>query len=143
MRVSLPLPPNSATAGIAPFASSTCSVSLPSWPNIWINEVLATVGLPPIGATAPPLTRMLPAASRLAVTVLLRVSPITVSWPAIGLKVAVVAIRIVLHRVLAAARELRVGRDVVACARERGRRLSTACPHAPHEARLQACLNFR
>ena len=51
--------------------------------------VLATVGVPPMTATAPPLTRILPAASRLIAIVLSRLSPITVSTPA--LNVAVVA----------------------------------------------------
>ena len=46
--------------------SSSASVSSPSWPNTWINEVLATVAVPPRTGTAPPFTRSLPAASRLS-----------------------------------------------------------------------------
>ena len=34
-------------------------VSLPPRPKTWISDVLATVGVPPMTATAPPLTRML------------------------------------------------------------------------------------
>ena len=51
--------------------------------------MLATVGVPPTTATAPPLTRILPAASRLIAIVLSAASPNTVSTPA--LNVAVVA----------------------------------------------------
>jgi hypothetical protein len=50
---------------------------------------LATFGEPPLTVTAPPLTRILPAASRLTVIVLSRLSPNTDSVPA--LNVAVVA----------------------------------------------------
>ena len=51
--------------------------------------MLATVGVPPITATAPPLTRMFPAALRLTAMLLSRLSPLTDSTPA--LNVAVVA----------------------------------------------------
>ena len=51
--------------------------------------MLATVGVPPMTATAPPFTRILPAASRLIVIELLRLSPDTLSVP--ELNVAVVA----------------------------------------------------
>ena len=51
--------------------------------------MLATVGVPPMTATAPPLTRIVPAALRLTVSELSRLSPDTVSTPA--LKVAVTA----------------------------------------------------
>ena len=44
--------------------------------------MLATVGVPPEIATAPPLTRMVPAALRLTVMVLSRQSPKTVRVPA-------------------------------------------------------------
>src|SRR5215212_6366370 len=44
--------------------------------------VLATVGVPPVTATAPPLMRMVPAALRLSVIVLSSSSPNTVSLPA-------------------------------------------------------------
>jgi hypothetical protein len=64
---------------------------LPAWPKTWISEVLATVGVPPVTATAPLFTRILPAASRLIVIVLLAVSPNTVRTPA--LNDAVVAAR--------------------------------------------------
>ena len=51
--------------------------------------MLATVGVPPTTVTAPPFTRIFPAASRLITIVLSRQSPITVSTP--ELNVAVVA----------------------------------------------------
>jgi hypothetical protein len=51
--------------------------------------VLATVGVPPTAAIAPPFTRILPAASRLITIELLLASPKTDSTP--ELKVAVVA----------------------------------------------------
>ena len=60
VRVSLPAPPNRWAFGRAPLASSRVMVSLPAWPNTLISVVLATVGVPPRTATAPPLTRMLP-----------------------------------------------------------------------------------
>ena len=49
--------------------------------------MLATVGVPPVTATAPPFTRMLPAASRLIVIELSRLSPDTVSAPALNVAV--------------------------------------------------------
>ena len=63
--------------------------------------VLATVGVPPVTATAPPLMRIVPAASRLSVMVLSRLSPKAVRTCADGLKVAVMAIVIPLERLLA------------------------------------------
>ena len=66
-------------------------MSLPPWPKTWIRLVLATVGVPPRIATAPPLTRIVPAALRLTVIVLSRASPKTVRMPAAGEKVAVTA----------------------------------------------------
>ena len=51
--------------------------------------MLATVGVPPMTAIAPPFTRILPAASRLTTIELSALSPNTVSTPA--LNVAVVA----------------------------------------------------
>jgi hypothetical protein len=66
-------------------------VSLPPRPWTWISAVLATVGVPPMTATAPPLTRMFPAALRLTTIELSSASPLTVSWPELGLNVAVVA----------------------------------------------------
>ena len=44
---------------------------------------LATVGVPPVTATAPPLTRSWPAALRLTVMLLSRLSPKTVNVPAL------------------------------------------------------------
>ena len=70
--------------GRAPFASFSVMVSLPPWPNTWIRAVLATVGVPPVTATAPPLTRIWPAALRLTSMVLSRLSPKTVRVPAAG-----------------------------------------------------------
>ena len=51
--------------------------------------MLATVGVPPVFATAPPLIRILPAASRLTTIELSALSPDTVSTPL--LNVALVA----------------------------------------------------
>src|SRR5687768_7265753 len=56
-----------------------------------MREVLATVGVPPSTATAPPLIRIVPAALRLKVTVLPRPSPKTDRRPTPGRKVAVIA----------------------------------------------------
>src|SRR5215213_9269938 len=56
-----------------------------------MRAVLATVGVPPDTVIAPLLTRIAPAASRLIVMVLSRLSPDTVRTPVPGLKVAVVA----------------------------------------------------
>ena len=56
-----------------------------------MRDVLATVGVPPITGTAPPLIRIVPAALRLKVTVLPRPSPKTDRRPAPGRKVAVIA----------------------------------------------------
>ena len=64
-------------------------MSLPAWPKTWISAVLATVGVPPVTAIAPPFTRIFPAASRLIVIELLAASPNTVRTP--PLKDAVVA----------------------------------------------------
>ena len=54
-----------------------------------MSAVLATVGVPPTTATAPPLTRILPAALRLIAMLLAALSPDAVSTPL--LNVAVVA----------------------------------------------------
>ena len=81
MRTSLPAPPNRLAFGSAPLTSLIVIVSLPARPKTWICEVLATVGVPPETATAPPFTRMLPAALRLTVVELLRESPLTDSTP--------------------------------------------------------------
>ena len=75
-------------AGSAPLTSLSVIMSLPPRPKTWISEVLATVGVPPTTATAPPLTRIWPAASRLTVMLLSRLSPMTVSTPAAKLAVA-------------------------------------------------------
>jgi hypothetical protein len=56
-------------------------VSLPPRPNTRMSEVLATVDGPPATGTAPPFTRMFPAASRLTAIALLKLSPVTVSTP--------------------------------------------------------------
>ena len=53
--------------------------------------VLATVGIPPWMATAPPLTRMVPAALRLTSMVLLAAAPMIISVCAAGIKDAVTA----------------------------------------------------
>lgn len=88
---SLPAPPNRSALGSAPLDSSKVILSLPACPNTLINAVLATVGVPPRTVTAPPFTRMLPAALRLIVIVLGSASPKTVNWPDDGLKLAVTA----------------------------------------------------
>jgi len=45
-------------------------VSLPAWPKTCTRAVFATVDTPPWIATAPALTRIFPAASRLTLIVL-------------------------------------------------------------------------
>ena len=88
---SLPAPPNRFAAGSAPLVSLSVTVSWPPRPNVWIRAVLATVGVPPTTAIAPPLTRILPAASREIVIELSAPSPKTLSTPVLGVNVAVVA----------------------------------------------------
>ena len=91
VRVSLPSPPKRFAAGRAPLVSSSEIVSLPACPKTWISVVLATVGVPPWTATAPPLTRIVPAASRQTTMVLSWASPITVKSPGRRRNVAVTA----------------------------------------------------
>ena len=83
--------------GSAPLASSSLRVSLPPWPNTWISAVLATVAVPPLICTAPPLTRMFPAALRLVMIMLSSESPNSVSVP--RKKLAVTAMVLVLSKV--------------------------------------------
>src|SRR5579871_5938538 len=64
-------------AGNTPLASSSEIWSSPAWPNTWMSDVVETVGVPPRMATAPPLTRIVPAASRLMTMVLFSESPKT------------------------------------------------------------------
>src|SRR5436190_20773984 len=56
-----------------------------------MSAVFATVGVPPKTLTAPPLTRIFPAALRLMVILLSRLSPNTLKTPAVGKNVAVTA----------------------------------------------------
>ena len=90
----MPLPPNSSARGSAPLVSDIVMVSLPPRPNTWTSCTLATVagaGSPTM-PTAPPLTWMAPAALRLTVMVLSRLSANTDSRPfAPALKLAVTA----------------------------------------------------
>ena len=65
VRTSLPAPPNRFARGRAPFVSLRLITSLSPRPKTRISAVLATVGVPPPTGTAPPLTRMSPAALRL------------------------------------------------------------------------------
>src|SRR3954470_19637174 len=67
--------------GSAPLTSLSATLSAPSRPKTWTREVLATVGVPPDAVTAPPLTRTVPAASRLTMMVLARLSPLTLRTP--------------------------------------------------------------
>ena len=62
-------------------------MSWPSRPKTRISAVLATVGVPPVTATAPPFTRILPAALRLIAIELLAASPKTVSTPLLNVEV--------------------------------------------------------
>jgi hypothetical protein len=80
--VSLSAPPNRLAAGRAPFASLRLTASAPPSPKTRISDVLATVGVPPPTAIEPPLTRILPAASRLIAIELPAPSPVTDSTPA-------------------------------------------------------------
>ena len=73
--------------------------------------VLATVGCRPMMDTAPPLMRMLPAASRLATMVLSRLSPNTDSTPELGEKLALIAMVVVLSRVDESAQMRVLGSD--------------------------------
>jgi hypothetical protein len=81
-----------------------------------MRDVFATVGVPPITGTAPPLIRIVPAALRLKVTVLPRPSPKTDRRLAPGMKVAVIAmgcphgIRVPSRFVVAGERNRRRGR---------------------------------
>ena len=79
-------------AGSAPLVSSSAIVSLPPSPKTWIRPVLATVGVPPTTGTAPPLTRIVPAASRLNVMLLPLSSPSASSRLAARRKLAEIAI---------------------------------------------------
>jgi hypothetical protein len=56
-----------------------------------MSEVLATVGVGPVMFTAPPFTRICPAALRLTVMLLSSESPNTVSRPLGGMKDAATA----------------------------------------------------
>ena len=87
VRTSLPVPPNRFARGSAPLVSLIVIVSWPSRPETRISEVLPTVGVPPTTATAPPFTRIVPAASRLTAIELLAESPSTVSTPAANVEV--------------------------------------------------------
>ena len=89
--VSLPAPPKRFARGSAPCASVSVMMSLPPWPKTCISAVLATVGVPPLTGTAPPLIRICPAALRLRSMVLLRASPSTERVPLAGVNVAVTA----------------------------------------------------
>ena len=87
--LSLPTPPNRFARGSAPLTSLRVITSSLPRPKTWISVVLATVGEAPTTATAPPLTRIVPTASRLTSMLLAALSPKTVSTPLVN--VAVVA----------------------------------------------------
>ena len=71
----------SCPAGSAPLASLKVIASLPASASTRISEVLATVGVPPDTGTAPPFTRIVPAASRESTIELGAASPVTVNTP--------------------------------------------------------------
>jgi len=105
VRTSLPAPPNRLARGSAPLTSLIVTVSLPPWPKTWMREVLATVGVPPATVMAPPLTRSLPAASRLTVMLLPALSPSTLSVPLLNVAtVAALALTVVPARAPTASR---------------------------------------
>ena len=113
LSVSLPVPPNRLAAGSAPLAWLRLITSWPSKPRTRICAVLATVGVPPRTVTAPPLTRIVPAASRVMVIVLSSESPLTVSTPVLNVEVtaalavpAVPAIRPAATTLLASSRRV-------------------------------------
>ena len=82
MRVSLPEPPTSFACGRAPLVSSSVMMLLFKLAaGHVISPVLATVGVSPTIGTSPLLTRIVPAASRLMVTVLTDASPVVVGAP--------------------------------------------------------------
>jgi hypothetical protein len=74
-------PPKRCAEGRVPLASLREMLSEPPRPNTVTRNVFATVGVPTGTFTAPPLTRILPAASRLMTIWLPRPSPSTVSAP--------------------------------------------------------------
>src|SRR5262245_34803838 len=73
--------------------------SAPPRPASWIWVVFATLGVPPTIGTAPPLMRMAPAASRLTVIVLSRLSPVAVNRPVAGSNLLETAISFVLSNI--------------------------------------------
>src|SRR5262245_7774257 len=77
--------------GSAPFASFSVIVSWPPCPKAWMVAVLAMVAVPPVMATAPPLTRSWPAALRVISMVLFEASPNTLSVCALARYDAVTA----------------------------------------------------
>ena len=58
VRMSLPSPPNRLRSGQRAVGLVESDRVVAAWPNTWISVVLATVGVPPVTATAPPLTRI-------------------------------------------------------------------------------------
>ena len=61
--------------------------------------VVATVGWPPSMDTAPLFTKICPAALLLVVMVLPRLSPVSASTPVAGLKLALIAMVLVLSKI--------------------------------------------
>jgi hypothetical protein len=78
---------------------SPVMTSSPPRPESWICVVFAMVGVPPTIGTAPPLMRMLPAASRPTVIVLSRLSPVAVNRPVAGSNLLETAISFVLSNI--------------------------------------------
>src|SRR5262249_30452161 len=74
------------------------------------SVVLATVGVPPSTETAPPLTKICPAALRLMVVVPSPLSSNTDSKPALGENLALIAMVVVLSKVWPRG-AMRVGRE--------------------------------
>jgi hypothetical protein len=139
MRVSLPLPPNSCAGGSTALPSEIVSSPFP--PDTTILVVLATVGCPLSMDTAPLFTKICPAALLLVVMVLPRLSPVSASTPVAGLKLAVIAMVVVLSEGLAAAQCALAVNRVEWGALARNRMLSLRSDDRL-EAELQTVLNF-
>jgi hypothetical protein len=112
-------PPPSIVIGTVELLSPAMTSSPPR-PESWICVVFAMVGVPPTIGTAPPLMRMLPAASRLTAIVLSRLSPVAVNRPVAGSNLLETAISFVLSNIQGSGADARIA--ATACRLLSGRR---------------------